>query len=84
MTIYVNGVGQVIAHASQHIDGGSDEIVGPFDLNAYPLNLTIASAETIVVGSGKTMQYLTANDSVLTISGTLQVDGNFVFMDLGV
>ena len=54
------------------------------DLNALILNMTISSGVTVNVQTGKHLQYLTAGDNVLTIDGILQVDGSFVFADLGV
>ncbi len=53
------------------------------DLNALILNMTVASGVTVNVQTGKHLQYLTAGDNVLTIDGVLQVDGSFVFADLG-
>jgi len=53
------------------------------DINAFILNMIISSGETVNVQTGYHLQYLTAGDSVLTIDGILQVDGSFVFADLG-
>jgi len=54
------------------------------DISALILNMTISSGETVNVQTGKHLQYLTAGDNVLTIDGILQIDGSFVFTDLGV
>ena len=54
------------------------------DISALILNMTISSGETVNVQNGYHLQYLTAGDNVLTIDGILQIDGSFVFTDLGV
>jgi len=53
------------------------------ELNVLILNMTISSDATVNVQTGYHLQYLTAGDNVLTIDGILQVDGSFVFADLG-
>lgn len=45
--------------------------------------LSIASGVTRVIPSGHHTEIITAHNNQFTVDGVLQVDGTFLFMDLG-